>query len=132
MRRRARGQAQQGVLLLPVTGGAAPAQPKGDTIGREPRGIRLAAGWQPAAGDITFAEQLGLDAGDTAARFCDYWHAIPGARGRKCDWPATWRNWCRKEADGLARYAARDDRRAGGIVAAARAVLAAGPLRRPD
>lgn len=32
-------------------------------------------------------------------RFCDYWRAIPGARGRKLDWPATWRNWLRKEHD---------------------------------
>lgn len=30
-----------------------------------------------------------------ADRFRDYWHAAPGAKGRKRDWAATWRNWCR-------------------------------------
>lgn len=30
-----------------------------------------------------------------ADRFRDYWHAAAGAKGRKRDWFATWRNWCR-------------------------------------
>lgn len=34
-----------------------------------------------------------------AASFADYWRAQPGAKGRKTDWPATWRNWVRREAD---------------------------------
>ena len=29
--------------------------------------------------------------------FVDYWRAVPGARGVKLDWPATWRNWLRRE-----------------------------------
>ncbi len=29
--------------------------------------------------------------------FRDYWHALPGAKGVKLDWLATWRRWCRKE-----------------------------------
>lgn len=32
-------------------------------------------------------------------RFVDYWRATPGARGRKLDWVATWRNWLRREED---------------------------------
>jgi len=32
-------------------------------------------------------------------RFSDYWRAQPGQRGVKTDWPATWRNWLRKEAE---------------------------------
>lgn len=28
--------------------------------------------------------------------FIDYWRGAPGAKGRKRDWPATWRNWMRK------------------------------------
>lgn len=39
----------------------------------------------------------------TFARFCDYWRAASGARARKRDWDATWRNWCRKEADDASR-----------------------------
>lgn len=30
-----------------------------------------------------------------AEKFADYWHGVAGAKGRKADWPATWRNWCR-------------------------------------
>lgn len=30
-----------------------------------------------------------------AERFRDYWHAAAGSKGRKRDWAATWRNWCR-------------------------------------
>jgi hypothetical protein len=29
--------------------------------------------------------------------FIDYWRSVPGQKGRKVDWPATWRNWMRKE-----------------------------------
>ena len=35
--------------------------------------------------------------------FCDYWRSIPGARGRKLDWTATWRNWMRRENEKRAR-----------------------------
>ena len=31
------------------------------------------------------------------AKFCDYWAGTPGAKGRKLDWLATWRNWVRRE-----------------------------------
>jgi hypothetical protein len=34
---------------------------------------------------------------DTAASFRDYWCGKPGAQALKLDWPATWRNWCRRE-----------------------------------
>jgi len=30
-----------------------------------------------------------------AEKFADYWHGVAGAKGRKADWAATWRNWCR-------------------------------------
>ena len=33
--------------------------------------------------------------------FADYWHAVPGAKGRKADWQGTWRNWIRR-SDGAA------------------------------
>lgn len=32
-------------------------------------------------------------------RFIDYWRGIAGERGRKLDWPATWRNWIRNAAE---------------------------------
>lgn len=33
------------------------------------------------------------------AEFCDYWRGVPGQRGRKADWLATWRNRLRQSAE---------------------------------
>lgn len=38
-----------------------------------------------------------LDPGAVAEKFRDYWRGVPGQRGRKADWPATWRNFVRSE-----------------------------------
>lgn len=35
------------------------------------------------------------------AKFRDHWVAVSGARGRKIDWDATWRNWIRTSVDRL-------------------------------
>lgn len=40
-----------------------------------------------------------IDADRTFAKFCDHWRAASGQNSRKVDWDATWRNWCRREAD---------------------------------
>lgn len=45
------------------------------------------------------AEAERLPAERTFAKFSDYWRAASGAKARKIDWDATWRNWCRTEAD---------------------------------
>src|SRR5690606_13160625 len=45
------------------------------------------------------AETEQLDPERTFAKFVDYWRSASGARARKHDWEATWRNWCRSEAD---------------------------------
>lgn len=45
------------------------------------------------------ADAEGVDPERTFATFRDYWRAKGGASARKLDWDATWRNWCRKEAD---------------------------------
>lgn len=34
---------------------------------------------------------------DVWANFADHWRGKAGNTSRKSDWPATWRNWCRKE-----------------------------------
>lgn len=63
---------------------------------------RLPADWTPSPDDIAFCktERPDLDATVTGARFHDYWVAQPGAKGKKTDWPATWRNWVRNEKAG--------------------------------
>lgn len=37
-----------------------------------------------------------LNVNKTVACFRDYWIAQPGQKGVKADWPATFRNWCRR------------------------------------
>nr|DAV36452.1 MAG TPA: Primosomal protein 1, DNA binding, REPLICATION-DNA complex.96A [Caudoviricetes sp.] len=55
-------------------------------------------GWQP---DQAIADWTRTNAPAAAnllevERFRDYWTAQPGAKGRKTDWAATWRNWARR------------------------------------
>jgi hypothetical protein len=70
--------------------------PKSD---RSPAGSRLAPDWTPSAELKAWASEArpDLDIALQAERFRDYWAAQPGAKGRKTDWPATWRNWIRGE-----------------------------------
>lgn len=63
------------------------------------RGTRLPEGYQLDAEMRAFAESLGLNAADVFVVFCDYWRSKPGIAGRKSDWLATWRNWCRREGE---------------------------------
>ena len=60
---------------------------------------RLPADWAASAEDIEFCktERPELIPAQTEQRFRDYWIAQPGVKGRKADWPATWRNWVRNE-----------------------------------
>lgn len=63
------------------------------------RGSRIADGWKPTDAMRAFALGLHLNPTDVGEQFRDYWISVPGAKGRKSDWEATWRNWCRKEAE---------------------------------
>lgn len=60
---------------------------------------RLPADWQPSDDDAEFCqtERPDINAKATADQFRDYWLAQPGAKGRKLDWSATWRNWVRNQ-----------------------------------
>jgi hypothetical protein len=42
-----------------------------------------------------------VDGKDQTNRFVDYWVAVPGAKGLKLDWPATWKNWMRRARDDI-------------------------------
>lgn len=42
-------------------------------------------------------ERPDLSADATWQIFCDYWKAMPGPKGNKLDWQATWRNWVRSQ-----------------------------------
>jgi len=60
---------------------------EGEKIRRsQARGTRLPTDWEPCEH---------LDRRDELAKFRDYWLAVPGSKGCKLDWDATWRNWIR-------------------------------------
>lgn len=88
--------------LSPV-GSAPPLRVVAARAAEEPRrvvevkGSRLPPDWQPSGDMRLFADGLGLDCRATADKFRDHWHSQPGAKGRKLDWTATWRNWCRED-----------------------------------
>lgn len=68
------------------------------------RGSRLPDDWvlPRSWGEEALALRTDLDR-DAVRRladgFRDYWIAQPGAKGRKANWLATWRNWVRKDAE---------------------------------
>lgn len=63
---------------------------------RLPADWALPEEWRVAAQSIR-AEWSSENIDFVAEKFRDYWHSKPGAAGRKIDWLATWRNWCREE-----------------------------------
>jgi uncharacterized protein YdaU (DUF1376 family) len=63
------------------------------------RGTRLPADSPLSEDWILFCRQERPDLvpSDVYAEFRDYWVAQPGQKGVKTDWPATWRNWVRRQ-----------------------------------
>ena len=91
--------------LVTVAADAAPATASADIIeaskpstSSKARGTRIPDGWQPdqALADWTRANAPTAATSLEVERFRDYWTAQPGAKGRKTDWAATWRNWARR------------------------------------
>lgn len=64
---------------------------------KEPQGSRLTLEELP---DEWYSEcrriQPKADPHKVFEEFRDHWISQPGAKGRKSDWTATWRNWCRR------------------------------------
>lgn len=60
---------------------------------------RLPEDWTPTDEDIAFcrSEKPHLNPNKIADKFRDYWIAQVGAKAKKADWPATWRNWVRND-----------------------------------
>jgi len=61
---------------------------------RLPTDWKLSLEYQEAALSIRNIDLSEL--ADVAGAFKDYWIAVPGAKGVKLDWLATWRNWVRR------------------------------------
>jgi hypothetical protein len=58
---------------------------------------RLPDDWQPKENDILIMKEHfpSIDLKLETHAFRDYWRSVAGARGKKADWDATWRNWIR-------------------------------------
>ena len=63
------------------------------------RGSRLDPSWLPSKEDVAKirSECPSIDPQREHVEFVDYWIGVPGAKGVKLDWPATWRNWMRRK-----------------------------------
>lgn len=90
---------------LPVARQRAPGAPK-------PTGSRLPDDWTLPEEWRAWAETHGLNGrvNAEAEKFRDYWVSCAGAKGRKADWQATWRNWCRTALEGRQRSPPREPR----------------------
>jgi DNA-binding PadR family transcriptional regulator len=64
-----------------------------------PNGSRFNPDFELPVEWISFSktERPELDPQTLFDQFRDYWIAVPGAKGRKADWFATWRNWVRNQ-----------------------------------
>ena len=101
----AEGVTETAAELVTVSADAAPASALADILEAskpskpsKARGARIPDGWQPdqALADWTRANAPAAANALEVDRFRDYWTAQPGAKGRKTDWAATWRNWARR------------------------------------
>jgi hypothetical protein len=81
--------------------------PKGTTDAKSTsRGARLSENWKPAQREIDLAFSLGMsreELNHAEIEFRNYWIAIPGAKGRKLDWDATFNNRVRDRVAFLAQ-----------------------------
>lgn len=82
-----------------LVGGVVGVEGGGGKRARDPAGARLPADFDPGEEGRQYARKHGLNPDAVMEAFRDYWTAAPGSRGRKSDWQATWRTWCRKDAE---------------------------------
>jgi len=66
---------------------------------RSPHATRLPADFALTPERRAVAEAEKADPDREFASFTDHWKSASGAKARKHDWDATWRNWCRRAAD---------------------------------
>lgn len=95
---------------------------------------RLPADWMPSASDVEFCRTTrpDLNVAFIADGFRDYWIAQPGAKGRKADWSATWRNWIRNQRQQVAAPISKQANRDSYAAHAAAAAKRIGEPYEPD
>lgn len=85
-------------------------EPKGS---QKKRGTRLSDDWFLPRDWGEWAMSEGHDVETIrhqAACFKDYWIGVPGQKGVKLDWEATWRNWMRRSAKSSPKRSKGDER----------------------
>lgn len=87
------------LTLNPLTDSLNPVEASPKSPAPQQKGVRLGKDWEASDEEISFCQQErpDLDVRSVVEQFRDYWIAQPGAKGRKTDWPATWRNWVRNQ-----------------------------------
>lgn len=80
----------------PITVRESSSEPSGN---RQERASRLPTDFVLTPERRLVAEAETLPAERTFEKFRNHWTSASGAKARKCDWDATWRNWCMTEAD---------------------------------
>lgn len=76
-----------------------PSRPGESARQRAARATRIPEDFELTPERRIVAEAETLPADRTFAQFVDHWRSASGSKARKVDWDATWRNWCRREAD---------------------------------
>lgn len=96
---------------LPITNNQEPKEKETDRAisAKSPKAeksSRLASDWELPDEWAIWAKQERSDLNPNAIanKFRDYWCGVPGAKGRKLDWFATWRNFVRAERKQAAGY----------------------------
>ena len=82
----------------PALAEAASSQPERKTT-RNTKGTRIPEDFEVTDDMRQWAQTNGFGNWDLKAvteEFFDYWVGVPGAKGVKTDWVATWRNWLRR------------------------------------
>ena len=82
------------------------------TIKEKQRGSRFDLQEMPDTWiDFCKQQRPDLNLRDTFDAFRDYWTAVPGSKGLKADWLATWRNWVRNTRVSTNTQQAKKDRK---------------------
>lgn len=97
------------VVSSPSESGGGPGEEK------PRRGRRLPDAWTPRPDETLKCLAAGLDVGELADNFRDYWTAAAGQRAVKLDWDAAFRMWIRKQIEITADRARRETARGGTV-----------------
>lgn len=92
---------ESNTLPSPLKGGV--PLPFPEKISRpSPLGSRLPEKWRPDENLLSWSLDHGLPLERVdleLEKFRDYWASAAGAKGRKANWDATWRNWIRRNCE---------------------------------